>query len=397
MEHISDQLRETSVADRLSAAFSSRFGTSPRIFRAPGRVNLIGEHTDYNEGFVLPAAIDLYTWAAIAPRSDHKLSIFSENLREASEIDLGVLNAKPRDHWTDYIQGIVLALRKVGVSVGGADILIYSEVPLGSGLSSSAALEVSVASALLARSADSLQLTELAKVCQSAENEFVGARVGIMDQFASCFGDLNKAILLDCRSLEYKLLPLPPAISMVICNTMVKHDHASGEYNDRRAQCEQGVHILQRYFSPMKSLRDVTLPQIESRRESLPDIIYRRCHHVISENERVLTVVRALQGGDLPTVGACMSASHLSLKNDYQVSCRELDIMVDLAASCTGVIGSRMTGGGFGGCTINLVRSESVAAFKKQIAAAYHKTTAIQPEIYILTAGVGVTEVTANV
>ena len=158
MEHISDQLRETSVADRLSVAFSSRFGTSPRIFRAPGRVNLIGEHTDYNEGFVLPAAIDLYTWAAIAPRSDHKLSIFSENLREASEIDLDVLNAKPRDHWTDYIQGIALALRKAGVSVGGAELLIYSEVPLGSGLSSSAALEVSVASALLARSADSLQL-----------------------------------------------------------------------------------------------------------------------------------------------------------------------------------------------------------------------------------------------
>jgi len=398
MEKISDQPTLAAVPTRLAQLFSSRFSGSPRIFRAPGRVNLIGEHTDYNDGFVLPAAIDLYTWTAALPRPGHTLHVFSENLDQAAEIDLAAANPQPRDHWSDYVHGVAVMLQKLGVSVAGAELLIHSDVPTGAGLSSSAALEVSVASALLAASGKTLPLAELAKLCQRAENEFVGARVGIMDQFASCFGSAGHAILLDCRSLDYQLLPLPAGLTMVICNTMVKHEHSGGEYNERRAQCEEGVRILKQDYPDIKALRDITLAQLELQRtghrhERMPELIYRRCHHIVSENERVLRTVEALKIGDLKTVGSCMAESHLSMKNDYEISCRELDIMVELAQRLPGLIGARMTGGGFGGCTINLVRAGLVDEFRAQIARSYRETTGMDPEIYVSAAGAGVTEV----
>ena len=396
MHKITSQLNTAAAPLRLAQLFSSRFSSRPRIFRAPGRVNLIGEHTDYNDGFVLPAAIDLYTWTAISPRSGNLLRAYSENLQESCEIDLSDSAPFHRDHWSDYVHGVALMLQRAGVSVRGADIAILSDVPSGAGLSSSAALEVSVASAILATSGQTLPLVEIAKLCQRAENEFVGARVGIMDQFASCFGSAHHAILLDCRSLDYKLLPLPDGLTMVICNTMVKHGHSGGEYNDRRAQCEDGVRILKHYFPAIKALRDVTPAQLESHRGDLPDLIYRRCHHIVSENERVLGTVEAFKTNDLARVGACMAESHLSMKNDYEISCRELDIMVDLAKERSGVIGCRMTGGGFGGCTINLVRAAAVEHFKTKIQSAYRQATGIEPEIYVSSAGAGVTEIQAN-
>ena len=287
-------------------------------------------------------------------------------------------------------------LRQAGVSVRGADLALYSDVPVGAGLSSSAALEVSVASALLAASRHTLPLAEVARLCQRAENEFVGARVGIMDQFASCFGSAHHAILLDCRSLSYQLLRLPDGISMVICNTMVKHGHSGGEYNERRAQCEEGVRLLKPHFPAVKALRDVLPEQLESCRGQLPELIYRRCHHVVSENGRVLRTAEALEKGDLRSVGAAMAESHLSMKDDYQISCRELDIMVDLAQGRDGLVGSRMTGGGFGGCTINLVQSVAVDEFKAGMHLAYREATGISPEVYVLRAGAGVSEVIAN-
>jgi galactokinase len=401
MEKMTEQPTTAAAPLRLAQLFASRFVSTPRIFRAPGRVNLIGEHTDYNDGFVLPAAIDLYTWTAIAPRGDRTLRVYSENLAESCKIDLSESAPHSRDHWSDYIHGVALMLQRADVPLSGADIAIYSDVPSGAGLSSSAALEVSVACALLAASSRTLPLAEIAKLCQRAENEFVGARVGIMDQFASCFGSVHHAILLDCRSLAYKLLPLPAGVTMVICNTMVKHGHSGGEYNDRRAECEEGVRILKQYFPDIKALRDVALPQLESRRtdlrhERVPDLIYRRCHHIVSENARVLRTVEALQNADLKTVGACMAESHLSMKNDYEISCRELDIMVDLANRRPGLIGSRMTGGGFGGCTINLVRTESVTQFKNDMRSAYQEATGIEPDIYVSAAGAGVSEVQSN-
>src|SRR5882762_11122465 len=383
------------IAGLFAKKFFARFASAPHhIFRAPGRVNLIGEHTDYNDGFVLPTAIALCTWTAIAPRKDHELHVFSENLNETAELDLTETHPQPQHRWSDYIHGVALMLQRLAVPLAGANIFIASDIPSGAGLSSSAALEVSVASALLSNSGRTLDLVEIAKLCQRAENEFVGARVGIMDQFASCFGSVGKAILLDCRSLEYKLLPLPPGMAMVICNTMVKHEHAGGEYNDRRAQCEEGVRSLKRAFTAINALRDVTLVQLEGHRSDLSDLIFRRCHHVISENERVLATVEALRKGALGDVGCCMADSHRSLRDDYEVSCRELDVLVDVAGGLAGTIGSRMTGGGFGGCTINLVELGAVENFKQKVLAAYKAATQIDAEIYISSAGAGVTEVT---
>jgi galactokinase len=401
MEKMTDLPAHVAVPHRIAQLFSSRFPNFPRVFRAPGRVNLIGEHTDYNDGFVLPAAIDLYTWTAIGPRDDHKLYVFSENLNEAAEIDLSIAAPQPREVWSDYVHGVALMLQQAGIAISGADIVIHSNVPTGAGLSSSAALEVSVASALLASSGTKLPLKEVARLCQRAENEFVGARVGIMDQFASCFGSSNHAILLDCRSLDYQLLALPHGVTMVICNTMVKHGHSGGEYNDRRAQCEEGVRLLKQYYPGIMALRDVTLAQLEAhrkevRRQRIPELIYRRCHHVVSENERVLRTVDAMRKGDLAAVGVCMAESHDSMKNDYEISCSELDIMVELAQRLPGLIGARMTGGGFGGCTINLVHDASVQQFRERIRSEYHEATGIDAEVYVSTAGAGVMEVTAN-
>jgi galactokinase len=402
MEKMTDQPMRAALPRQFCELFSSRFASAPRIFRAPGRVNLIGEHTDYNDGFVLPAAIDLYIWTAIAPRTDHKLHVFSENLNESAEIDLTVAAPQPRHAWSDYVHGVALMLQKSGVTVPGSDLVIHGNVPTGAGLSSSAALEVSVLSALLASSGNTLPLKEVARLCQRAENEFVGARVGIMDQFASCFGSAGHALLLDCRSLEYQPLSVPEGITMVICNTMVKHGHSGGEYNDRRAQCEEGVRILKQYYPAIKALRDVTLAQLESQRteyrhERMPELIYRRCHHIVSENERVLRTAEALKKGDLKTVSVCMAESHLSMKNDYEISCRELDIMVELSQKLPGLLGARMTGGGFGGCTINLVRTDSVEKFRDGIRAAYRDATQIDPEIYLSAAGAGVTEIKNDV
>jgi galactokinase len=389
-------LNASDIPAAIAKRFVQKFASNPRIFRAPGRVNLIGEHTDYNDGFVLPAAIDLYTWAAIAARNDHTINVFSENLNQHTQLDLRTTDTRAKNHWSDYVAGVVSMVRQLGVVITGADIAIFSTIPAGAGLSSSAALEVSVASALLSASNHSLGLLEIAKLSQGAEVEFVGARVGIMDQFASCFGSAGHALLLDCRSLAHTQFPLPPGIAMVVCNTMVKHGHSGGEYNQRRAQCEQGVQILKSLQPGVFALRDVSLTQLLSHRAAFPEVVFRRCRHVVNENERVLRFVNALEYSAFPTLGTCMAESHLSLKNDFEVSCPELDVMVRLAAECEGVIGSRMTGGGFGGCTINLVESKSVPAFTNRIAKSYKQATQIDPDIYVLRAASGTVEVSLN-
>jgi galactokinase len=393
MENMTSQPTIAAVPFRLAQLLSSRFTSTPRIFRAPGRVNLIGEHTDYNDGFVLPAAIDLYTWTAVAPRSDQTLRVYSENLEEFCEINLSDSAAQPRDHWSDYVHGVALMLHRAGVALCGADMAIYSDVPSGAGLSSSAALEVSVARALLAASGRTLALTEVAKLCQRAENEFVGARCGIMDQFAACFGRAGHAILLDCRSLERTPLLLPPGVSLVICNTMVKHEHSAGEYNLRRAQCEEGVNLLKKWNLRISALRDVSLNELESHKSELPPLIYRRCRHVVGENARVLDTVKALRENSFSAVGKLMAQSHQSLRDDFEVSCGELDIMVELAQETAGAIGARMTGGGFGGCTINLVENNCVEAFRASVYAGYKNMVGKTPEIYVSTAGEGASEV----
>ena len=361
-------------------------------FRAPGRVNLIGEHTDYNAGFVMPAAINLSVYATIAPRDDRKLHLRSANFDDEIEVDLDDATLEARRHWSDYPIGVAVMLERAGHRLRGARLDIRSEVPMGSGLSSSAAVEVAVASALVANSGVTVDRKELALICQQAENEFVGARVGIMDQFVALFGEAQRALLLDCRSLEYKLLPLPARVRLVVCNTMVKHELASSAYNERRAQCEAGVRHLARFLTDVTALRDVTFAQLEQFGRGLPEIVYRRCRHVITENARVLAAAEALQTGELDRFGELMAESHRSLRDDYEVSAPELDLMVELASKVEGVYGARMTGGGFGGCTINLVDIDHVEGFQRVIAEGYEQATRLKPEIYVCEASNGATQ-----
>lgn len=370
--------------------FQARFG-EPRIFRAPGRVNLIGEHTDYNEGFVLPIAIDLATWIGIAPITDGTLRVLSLNFMEEHSFSTTDETA-PAKIWTDYVWGVAQMLARSGRTIPAAKLVIWGEVPLGAGLSSSASLEVATAFALLALSKQQMSRTEIALLCQRAENEFVGARCGIMDQFIAANACGGKALMLDCRSLAFELLPIPPGVSIVIANTGVKHAIASGEYNRRRAECEEGVRLLRQALPGIRAFRDVSAGDLERNKALLPEIIYHRCRHVVTENQRVLAFAQALKGGDLARAGELMWASHASLRDDYEVSCRELDVMVE-AARAAGAIGSRMTGGGFGGCTVSLVSNDDVERFRDVLPSEYCKATGVRPEIYITRAAEGAAEV----
>ena len=364
------------------------------MYRAPGRVNLIGEHTDYNDGFVMPAAIDYHVWVAIAPRNDRKLIIHSEDFGEDVAFDLDQAYPKARGHWSDYIRGVAAMLELAGHRLKGADLLVKGNVPIGAGLSSSAAIGVASGLALSRNSDLILDSVQLAQTCRRAENEFVGARVGIMDPFISCCGQSGQALMLDCRSLQFKLLPIPPGVSLVICNTMVKHALAAGQYNIRRRECEEAVQLLSEVMQ-VQSLREVKMEDLETCRRILPPTIYRRCQHVVSENARVLTTAELLERGDLSGIGKCMADSHLSLRDDYEVSCSELDLMVQLASRLDGVYGARMTGGGFGGCTINLVDESHVPAFRRDIAERYERATGLTPQTIVSCAADGAREVTA--
>jgi galactokinase len=341
----------------------------------------------------MPAAIDLSVFVRTWPREDRILEIRSENFGDRVEFDLDQKNPRPRNDWSDYPVGVAVMLERAGHRLRGAAMQIRGEVPLGAGLSSSAALEVATACALVNSSDVKIDRRELALLCQKAENEFVGAHVGIMDQFVALFGKAQSALLLDCRSLEFRLLPLPDTVNLVICNTMVKHALAASAYNERRAQCEQGVRYLAESLPHIKALRDVTLEELEQFGRGLPEVVYRRCHHVITENERVLAAADALEDRQLRTFGKLMLGSHKSLREDYEVSCRELDLMVDIACRVEGVYGARMTGGGFGGCTINIVAVEHVERFKYVVARDYERFTGLKPEIYVCEASNGAEEI----
>jgi galactokinase len=366
------------VAERFLAVY----GTSPSgLFRAPGRVNLIGEHTDYNDGFVMPVAIDFSCYSAIRSRSDRTLSVYSQQFQENIEFNLDRLVGPPKKHWSDYVRGVAAVLRDEGYPLKGADLLIDGQVPIGSGLSSSASIEVSSALALTSLGGITVPLGTLARLCQRAENEYTGARCGIMDQFVSCFGRQDQALLLDCRSLEMTYLALPPNVRLVICNTMVRHELAAGEYNERRASCERSIEAIRKFLPNIRALRDLTLEDLEKYGSLLSEIDFRRCRHVITENARVIDAKEALGHVDLARFGQLMYQSHNSLNHDYEVSCRELNLMVSLARNLPGVYGARMTGGGFGGCTINLVEREAVTEFQTSVAHEYEKLTDLSPQI----------------
>ncbi|CAN5137495.1 galactokinase [soil metagenome] len=378
---------------QLKEKFIGFFQKEPRLFRAPGRVNLIGEHTDYNGGFVLPMAIDKETAAAIALRNDRKIRVHSVNLTETAEFDLEKPNDKNTCFWLNYIGGAARILERNNFKLSGADILIWSDVPAGAGLSSSAALETVAALSLSKTSGYDIDKTLLAQIGQQTEHEFVGVKVGIMDQFVSANAIKNHALLLDCRSLKFEHIPLDLSEhEIVICNTNIKHDLATSEYNTRRDECEKAVEILQKFLPEIKQLRDVGLKDFEKYENELPEILLRRARHIITENERTLQAADALKNNDFDNFGKLMFASHESLKNHFKVSCCELDLLVEIAAVCKGVLGARMTGGGFGGSTVNFVKSQNLFEFQKKIRSNYYEKTKIEPTILISKASDGACE-----
>ena len=372
--------------DRLRSEFGERYGGAPRIFRSPGRVNLIGEHTDYNEGFVLPAALDFATYVAGAVRDDRRIRVASLNFDRELEFNLDDPLQQTDKTWAKYVQGVALILEREGYDLRGANLLIDSDVPVGAGLSSSAALEISTAFALASLSGHKIDGMKLALIGQAAEHKFAGVNSGIMDQFVSVFGKADHALFLDCRSMEWSPVPTLSA-QFLICNTKTKHDLADGEYNIRRAECEAAA----AFFGKL-SLRDVSLADIEIRAHEMPETTGKRARHIITENGRVLASVNALQHSDLATFGRQMNESHNSLRDDFEVSCDELDLMVELARSSGEVFGARMTGGGFGGCTINLMMPGDHRDFIKNIGAAYSGETGVIPDIYHFQIGRGVSE-----
>jgi galactokinase len=363
--------------------FRTLYGSAEgvRRFRAPGRVNLIGEHTDYNLGFVLPVALDMATTVAAAPSGDGMVRIYSEQRQEMRQWKVEeIAGLAPVHDWPDYPIGVARELILAGFPIQPANLLVASTVPEGSGLSSSAALEVSSALAFLHGRA--LHSMELALLCQRAERNFVGMPCGIMDQYISVFGQRNCAVEIDCRSLGHRTVTLPEGITFVAVNTMVKHALASSAYRERVAECAAAVAGVRERFPDVKSLRDVSPEQLAAVAPQLSGVVARRARHVVTEDVRVGRFVDASAAGDLRQMGQLMLESHTSLRDDYQVSCAELDFLVETAVATEGVYGSRMTGGGFGGCTVTLLRADAAKAFEERIVAAYQGKFDITPHVY---------------
>jgi galactokinase len=372
--------------------FRSLYGadSDPRFYRAPGRVNLIGEHTDYNLGFVLPIALDMACYVACAPSSDGRIHVHSLDRAQGFDFDADTVNAKPRRDWTDYVMGVAQGLARRGVEIQPMNIALHSDVPEGSGLSSSAALEVSSAFAFLdGRAFDKL---EIAKLCQQAEIEFVGMPCGIMDQYVSVFGRKNRAIEIDCRSLEHRAVPLPENAAIVAVNSMVKHELASSAYAERVRECRAAVDQIRLKHPEVNSLRDAKLEYLEQ--AGVTGILHKRARHIIPENDRVERFLAASEHGNLIEMGQLFVASHRSMQFDYEITCGEVDFLMDEALAIEGVYGARMTGGGFGGCTVNLVAPERAAAFQDSIKRAYKARWGVDPPVFRCVPSDGAGEVT---
>jgi len=382
-----------SAAAELRERFRQRFHADARVFRAPGRVNLIGEHTDYNDGFVLPVAIGLSCWVAACHRDDRKLVVHTEDFDETFEADFASGVPPSAGGWSNYPLGVAVMLELAGVRAEGANVLISSDVPPGGGLGSSAAVEVAVASALSGLAGQCMEPARLARLCQQAEHEYAGVHCGIMDQFVALHGAAGHALLLDCRSLDYTLLRLPAHVRLVTCHTMVKHQLAAGEYNQRRADCEEAVQALSAHLTGVRALRDVTVEHLEECRHQLHERIFRRARHVVTENARTQDAAAALRDSDLARLGQRMAESHASLRDDYEVSCKELDRMVEITSRQRGVLGTRMTGGGFGGCVVSVVDAQHSEDFRAHVTEEYESAVGVRPQVFILDAASAAGEV----
>ncbi len=385
-----------SIQKNITEIFQQKFRHAPaHLVRAPGRVNLLGEHVDYNDGLVLPAAIDRATYIAFSPTESDQTALFAADFAEDAFFSLKTLSTKTQadgsslPDWAKYPAGVAWALTKKNLPVKNMQAVFASDVPRGAGLSSSASVELAFAVAWMTLGSWKLSPMELALICQRAENKYVGVNCGIMDQFASACGEKNKLLLLDCRSLEYQTLPLPKDVAIVIADTSVRRTLTTSAYNDRRAACEEAVNILKKDLSEIKSLRDVSMADFNLLAKKLPAQIEKRARHVVEEIERTNQAVILLQHGDIAGFGSLMNECHVSLRDLYEVSIPELDVMARLAQSLSGCYGARLTGAGFGGCVAALVARDQVEAFAENLAAGYESETGRHPEIYICEASDG--------
>jgi galactokinase len=363
----------------------------PQVVRAPGRVNLLGEHTDYNEGFVFPMAIDAGITMVGALNGTNQIQLYSLDFEASDRFSVEEIVPSSSRRWTNYLRGVCAEFKKAGLPLQGLDLILEGNVPQGAGLSSSAALEVAAALLISALHDWEMDRVELVKLAQRAENDFVGVASGIMDQFASMMGQKDHALFLDCRSLDYELIPTPfeqQGYSVVVTNTRVQRGLVESEYNARRQECSEAVEHLKRHLPGISSLRDVSMDQMPLI-QALPPVLAQRARHVVTENDRVLQGILALQAGDLVRFGQYLNASHDSLRFDFEVSCPELDLLVELAQKVQGVLGSRMTGAGFGGCTISLVPQRSLNFFKETVSREYRAQTGLEPEIFVFSASQG--------
>ena len=376
---------------RLKSRFRELYGIEPEFsIRAPGRVNLIGEHTDYNDGFVFPAAIDFDVAIVGSRRKDRQVRAYSEHFSESSTFSLNDLQSSTDESWSNYVRGVAKILQMDGRELSGMNAVISGTVPIGSGLSSSAAIEVASCLAFETAGGFEVDAVDRALIGQRAEREFVGVQVGIMDQFISALGKADHALFIDTRSLEYEAVPLPSeGVTVLVADTNKQRGLVDSEYNTRRRECEEAVRLLSDRIPGIRALRDVPIDEFERYESDLPEKVRKRARHVISENERVLDSVAALKRGDVEKSGRLMNASHDSLRDDYEVSCRELDVMVNLAREVDGVFGSRMTGAGFGGCTVSLVADSEVPRFQEYVGPRYREMTGLEATFYVCRASDG--------
>ena len=385
-----------SLVQSAATIFREKFEAQPLLFRSPGRVNFIGEHTDYNMGYVLPAAIDKAIFFAITPRSDRRCIVYAMDLNDEHEFSVDDLQFSKKG-WPNYLMGVVDQFVKARYCIRGFNCVFGGDIPIGAGMSSSAALETGLTFALNSMFDLQIDALSLAKLAQKAENEFVGVRCGIMDQYINIFGARDNVLRVDCRSLEHKYYPFAfNDISLVLFDTCISHSLASSEYNRRREECSEGIEIIKNSYPDVCHLRDVSVEMLHKCKDKMDPIIHRRCKYVVEENGRVLSACTELERGNLKAFGAYMNRTHNGLSHDYEVSCAELDYLVELVKDSPYVYGSRMMGGGFGGCTINLIKHQTVAKVNQQVAEKYKKEFHIDLKTYITSIDSGTRIISAN-
>lgn len=368
------------MIEQIKNEFQKRYGEGAELYASPGRINLIGEHTDYNEGFVLPGAIDKAIYVAIKPNGTDKCNLYSVDYNE--EVSFDVNGSQPEQQWASYVYGVIQEMKKRGAEVKGFDCAFGGNVPLGAGLSSSAALESSVGFAINDIFKLGFDRKELALIGQATEHNYVGVKCGIMDQFISLFGEAGKVLKLDCRDLSHELVPFDPkGYKLVLIDSMVKHSLASSEYNVRREQCEKGVAAIQKQETGINSLRDVSMEMLNKYKNEMEPIVYQRCSYVVKEDQRLLDGCEALKAGDYNYFGKKMYETHDGLSKDYGVSCDELDFIVGVAREHEGVVGARMMGGGFGGCVINLVKDDAYDKYLKDVKVKFEERFGVEPRV----------------